>query len=262
MKIMGRTQMLSHKLSVDEMLRFYKDAGFDGVEICFEDINFNLRPDLLEDYIIDHTRELAGELGLEISAVGNHMRYFYDDFIYEYLKKSIPKANRYGTDVFIISSMINPEQKIYQKDLWEFTVERIRGLAEIAEANGVRLAIEPEPPAAITSTEDFLRLAEDIGSGSIACNFDIGHAFLTDEDIYKSIEKLGKRICHCHVDNMTRGQHLHLLPHLGEIDLVAVFRKLKSIGFDGGMSLDMYNYRYDEAAPGAVATLHDMLSKI
>jgi sugar phosphate isomerase/epimerase len=254
--------MLSHQYTFSETLRFFKAAGFDGVEICFEDLFFNLRPDLVEDYIIDHIRNECGELGLIISAVSNHKRYFFDDFTLEHMKMEIKKARRYGADVFIISAMNEANEKISVKGLWQLAASRVKSFCEVAEAEGVRIAIEPEPPSIFCSTDDFLRLSAEINSPALMINFDVGHAFLTDADIYLSIDLVKDKICHGHIENMKRGQHLHLLPDLGDMDLPAVLKKLGSAGFNGHMSLDLYNYQYAEVAKDAVATLHEMIKNM
>lgn len=259
MKIAGRTQMLSHRMTVDETMRFFRDAGFAGVELCLEDYHFNLRPDLTEPYVIEHIVGLAQELGLPIMAVSNHMRYTYDDFSFESIKKAIPLTSRYGAGIFIISSMVDPAQTVRDPQVWDTTVNRIREMVAVAESCGIAVAVEPEPLAVIADTEDFIRLCDAVGSDRLLCNFDIGHAFLTDDDVCESIGRLGDRICHCHVENMRKGQHMHLPPWQGDIDLPAVFRKLKSIGYAGGMSLDLYHYPYDEVAGNSVAALRRML---
>ena len=258
MKFCGRTQMLSSRFTVFEACDFFKAAGFDGVELCFEDIHFNLRPDLLDDRVAALIREHCGKLGLKISAVSNHMRYFFNDFNYEHLQKEIRSAKKYGTDVFILSAMNDPTEKVACKELRGIAVKRIRTLCRVAESEGVYLAIEPEPPSVFANTRDYLRLYEEIGSPALGINFDVGHAFLTDEDVLASIDSVSDRIRHCHVENMQRGQHLHLLPSTGDIDLPVVLRKLREVGYDGYMSLDLYNYVYEDVAEAALETLKKM----
>jgi sugar phosphate isomerase/epimerase len=250
--------MLSDRYSVFEAMDFFKKAGFDGVELCFEDLNFRLRPDLWDERVIGPIREHSGELGLPISAVGNHLRYFFDDFMFEAIKRGIRSAKRYGTDVFIFSAMNDATERVRCADLRKVAVSRVRELCKVAEDAGVCLAMEPEPPSIFANTNDFLRLCAEIQSPALGINFDAGHAFLADPDIYESIASLKGLIRHGHIEDMQRGQHLHLMPGEGDMDLPRTFRALRAAGFDGYMSLDLYNYVYEDVAADALAALRKM----
>jgi len=257
-KFSGRTQMLSDRHSVFEIFGIFKQAGFDGVELCYEDLNFRLRPDLWEPDIVKLIRGRGEELGLTISAVGNHLRYFFDDFMFEAVKKGIKSTRQYGAGVFIFAAMNDANERIHCKELRSIAVKRIGELCKLAESEGVKLAMEPEPPSIFANTRDFLALCEEINSPALGINFDAGHAFLTDPDILESIEMLKGKINHGHIEDMQHGQHLHLLPGDGEMDLPAIFKKLSETGFDGYMSIDLYNYKYEEVAVPALARLREM----
>jgi sugar phosphate isomerase/epimerase len=58
---------------------------------------------------------------------------------------------------------------------------------------------------------------------------------------------------------MNRGEHTHLLPGDGDMDLPAVIRAMKDVGFNGAMALDIYIYEYDEYAEESVRRLREML---
>ena len=258
MKFSGRTQMLSDRYSVIEAMDFFKKAGFDGVELCFEDLSFHVRPDLWEPGIIALIREHSEKIGLPISAVGNHLRYFFDDFMFEAVKRGIKSTRKYGADVFIFAAMNDANEKIHNKELRDISIKRIGELCKLAESEGVKLAMEPEPPSIYASTRDFLALCETIGSPALGINFDAGHAFLTDPDIIESIELLKGKINHGHIEDMEHAQHLHLLPGDGDMDLPAIFKKLDETGFHGNMSIDLYNYKYEEAAVTAMERMRKM----
>ena len=175
--------MLSDRHSVFEALDFFKKTGFDGVELCYEDLHFRLRPDLWEPEVAALICERCDRLGLAISAVGNHLSYFFDDFMYEAIKKGIKSTRLYGADTFIFASMNTANEKIACKELRDIALKRIGELCRLAESEGVKLAMEPEPPSIFASTKDFLELCREINSSALGINFDIGHAFLTDDDI-------------------------------------------------------------------------------
>jgi sugar phosphate isomerase/epimerase len=261
MVITARTQMLSHKYSVDEALRFFKAAGYGGIEFCCEDRFFNIRPDLLEDFFIEHTVEQAQKTGIRVMSVSNHLNFVSDDVIFGHIKRTIPKVRKFGTDIMIITAPDKGFRKLLEPDSYGVMKSRLRELLAAADAEGVKLALEPEPPHFIVNTADFLNLCGEL-EYDLKINFDIGHAFLTDPDIIESIKTLKGKIVHTHVENLRRGEHLHRLPGDGDIDLVKVFAALKSIGFTGALALDLYAYEYDEVAPACAAQIREMLEAV
>lgn len=261
MLITGRTSRLNHKWSFDQCVHFFKKVGFEGIEFCFEDYYFNVRPDYAEPFFARHAKELCDELGMVIGSVGNHMDYVYNDDNFELIKKTIPVMSIYGTDILITAS---PDLKCLNKyhrrsEFTERFEKRLGELLNLASGYGVKIAIEPEVLNLITTTKDFLNLCERMGYDNLVCNFDVGHAFLTDEDMFESIKLLGDKIVHAHVEGMNRGEHMHLLPGEGDMNLPAVIQALKDINFDGCMALDIYIYDYDKVAEESVRKLKAML---
>ncbi|MFA6504693.1 MAG: sugar phosphate isomerase/epimerase family protein [Treponemataceae bacterium] len=262
MFITARTQRVSEKFSVDETFTFFQNSGFQGIEFCLDDYFFRPRPDFLEDFFIEHTVETSRKTGLPISSVSYHVGFACDDKAFAFIKKAIPKVRKFGTDIMILNTADKDQAKIfhYNECYAEFK-KRLGVLLDIADAEGVRLALEPEPPQILISTADFLLLRGEM-KRDIWINFDIGHAFLTDADIFESIKALKGKIAHVHVDNMKRGEHLHRLPDDGDINLPDVFKALKTVGFDGAMALDLYVHEYDKEAPGCARRLKEMLAEI
>ncbi|MDR2477689.1 MAG: sugar phosphate isomerase/epimerase [Treponema sp.] len=261
MVITARTQMVLHKYSVDEAMQFFKDAGYDGIEFCIEDHFFNARPDYIEDFFIEHTVEKAQEIGIRIMSVGNHLGFVFDDLMFSHIKRTISKVRKFGTDIMIIATPDKALHKVSDPDCYKKLKSRLNELLIIADSNGVKLAMEPEPPHMIIGTADFLELCGEL-KYDLKINFDIGHAFLTDLDIYESIKLLKDKIVHTHVEDMRRGEHLHRLPGDGDMDLEKIFAALKNIGFTGALALDLYAHEYDKEAPGCARQMRDILTKI
>ncbi|MEI6602452.1 MAG: sugar phosphate isomerase/epimerase [Clostridia bacterium] len=252
MKISGRTQMLS-RFPTSEILKRYKSLGFDAVEFGILDIHFHARPDLLEDYVIAHNVALATEFGLPISAVSNHLGYTQDDDIFALHQQTIPKIKQFGTDVYIIAAGgIDAKARQYNLELKREFVARTGALCKIADYYGVQLALEPEPGQWIATLDDFYALQSAPGCDNLKLNFDIGHAYLMEDSLENAIRRAGNDIAHCHLENMRRGEHLHLLPWEGEIDMKQTFQTLSEVGFEGALSLDLYVLPYEETAEEAI----------
>jgi len=264
MIITGRPARLNHKLSFDECVRFFKKVGFDGIEFCFEDYFFHVRPDYLEDYFIKHAVELCGELGMTIASVGNHLEYVWDDDMFNFIKRTIPKVRDYGTDILITATpdFVTNYKFLKRDEYYKRFTTRLAELLSIGQHHGVKIAIEPELNNLICSTDDFLNLCDEMGKDNLVCNLDIGHTFLTDLDVYDSVRRLGDKIVHSHVEGMNRGEHVHLLPGDGDMDLAKCIATMAEVGFDGALALDLYIHDYAEVAEQSVKTLREMIKRI
>jgi len=258
MKISGRTQVLP-KYSLYEALGVIKKCGFDGVEICLDNLHFELKPDLLDDYVIRHNRERTLELGLDPVSISFHADYVNNDFNFDSIKRAITKTRDYGTDILIIS---NVWRRLDDSSQRERLVGRLKELTAVAEVYGIRLALEPEPGFLISSTEDMQRLMDEVPSDSLACNLDLGHAFLCDEDPLVAIKSLGSKVVHCHIENMRRGIHQHLIPQEGDMDLSLYVKVLEEISFKGAMALDLAAYDYEMVAPEAVVFIKNLINNM
>lgn len=256
MNILGRTQMLP-EYSLLDSLDVIKRLGFDGVEICVERKNWsNHDVDALDMAAI---RERVAALGLAPHSFSYHQNYIYDDEVFALAKKCIRLTPSFGTNIFIFGGT---RKRTADEAEWRLMIDRTRELVAIAEECGVVMANEFEPNFVIGTTADLLRLFNDIPSGNLAANLDLGHVFLCDPDPLDAIRQLGRKIVHCHISNMPAGKHDHLPPQEGDMDLPAYLRALKSVGFDGGLALDLYKQDYEAVSPGAVAFLHKLIAEL
>ncbi|MBN1248397.1 MAG: sugar phosphate isomerase/epimerase, partial [Anaerolineae bacterium] len=256
MQILGRTQPLA-KYPVLRALEVIQGLGFDGVEICLE--NDDMAPDLLTPEKIAAVRQRVTALGLEPISISYHQDYVYSDVYFELTKSAIRVTPEFGTDLFVFSG---PPKRANDDEGFDRMVARTRELAVVAERAGVILAEEFEPNFVVGSTADLLRLFEAVDSPALAANMDLGHVFLCDPDPIAAIRAVGKRIVHCHVEGMATGVHNHLLPQEGDMDLAAYLAALHDVGYDGPLSLDLYNHDYEVVAADTIAYLQGLLVSI
>ncbi len=253
MKLLGRTQPLQH-LPIDDVIALLSTVGFDGVEVCLE--NPDLAPQGLNASRVARVAELIAEHGLSPHSVSYHKDYIFDDKEQALTRAAIELTPDFGTSVFVFSGA---RKRTGDREEWALLVSRTRELVRVAEGSGVTLALEHEPGFLVGTTAELLQLIEEIGSDCLAANLDLGHTFLVDPDPLAAIRSLGKRIVHCHVENMKAGVHKHLLPQEGDMDLGVYFRELAAVGFTGGLALDLYGVDYAAVAPEALAYLRSLM---
>lgn len=254
MNILARTQMLS-QYPLLEIPAVIHRLGFDGAEICMERIDWTLHD--LDSLPIDALRERLDALGLHANSFSMHRDYVHDDDLYALMQRAIPLTPRFGTCIFVFSD--GPRQPD-APDVWDLMIERTRQLVQIAEDHGVIMAKEFEGGFVTTNTADLLRMFEEIPSPNLAANLDLGHTFILDPDPFRAIAQLGSKIVHCHISNMPKAVHDHLLPQEGDMDLSAFLAALSGVGFDGPLALDLYKYNYEDVAADAVKYLRGLMN--
>ena len=257
MLLYGRTQMLP-QFSYTEAVDFIMDAGFDGVEISAFDKQFQPREAFYAPGFAARMLDAMKRRGVRGFSVSAHKDYTETPEAFAIVRDMIRVAAELGSDYAIINGAIRREGEEYEAQ-WDAMIRKTRELAHIAGELGVKLAIEYEPGFVTDSTELLLRAIHEIDSPVIGVNCDIGHVFLCDADPMRAIEQSAPYILQCHVENMARGVHDHLVPWEGDMDLAAYLAKLREVGFDGGLGLDLYRYEYADVCAKCAAYFRELL---
>jgi sugar phosphate isomerase/epimerase len=131
-------------------------------------------------------------------------------------------------DTRVVSSLVLAEKK-----------RALRELVEYSKKNSVDINMENLSETA----EDLKQVFNEVPN--LGLTLDVGHANLHDT-VNKSIsiiEKFGKLIRHVHLhDNLgggTQADDLHLPIGNGMVDFTAIIASLRSIGYDGTMTLEV-----------------------
>jgi sugar phosphate isomerase/epimerase len=119
-----------------------------------------------------------------------------------------------------------------------------RSLAEIAvrKPKSVKISVEQEPEHVIRSTTQLLALCRAF-PGEVFANFDVGHAAVAGEDIAGSIRDLGSSLSNIHLEDIKARIHRHLLYGDGDVDFRSLFAALRSIGYQGDLTPDLYPFK-------------------
>jgi len=232
------------------------DCGYDSVELCLE--HPGCRPELMDDGRIQHIKKLLDETGLELSSVSYHGDGTPIEQRQENTFLALDVARKLEANVLVI----NTEAKEPGNDRqYAGILERLRHLCAMAEEYDIDLALEPEPGLVIESTKDLERTINVINSPRLKINLDIGHAFLTDNDVIKTIRRNCTKIVHTHIEDIAGGIHKHLLPGEGEMNLTEIIRTLDEIGYGGYLTIDLFDLgdQPGEIARDALAALKTVM---
>lgn len=220
----------------EQILRELRDAGYDGVELCFE--HADVRPEEMTPERAEAIQREADDLGIEIASVSYHADGEEPKLRQENRKRIVRLAPCFRTDVFIINSRRTELGR--EAEQWREFRRELDELVPLAEPHGLRLAVEPEPGMFVAGLTEMERLIEEVASPLLAVNLDIGHAYITDADLSESIRGLGRRIVHLHIEDIARKEHKHLLPGEGDIDFPSVGAALAEIGYTGYHTVDLF----------------------
>jgi sugar phosphate isomerase/epimerase len=125
--------------------------------------------------------------------------------------------------------------------LLRFT-DACRLLADHAAARRVRLCVEHVPGRALAEVRQVLDWLRETRHAHLHLLLDIGHCLMTREDAAAGIRAAGPLLGHVHLDDNDAEHDLHLpllAGRLTEADLDGVVATLRSIQFDGGLTLEL-----------------------
>lgn len=123
--------------------------------------------------------------------------------------------------------------------VWNTYVDTIKECLEMAISRGLRLAIEPLPMSIVSTSDSYLRLADEIRSNDFGILIDTSHLFYQRESLSVAIEKVKGQLfgfCACDNDGV---QDFHWAPGKGNIDWREVLRTLKKADYEGYVDLEI-----------------------
>jgi len=220
-------------------------CGYDGVELCLE--HPEMRPEALPREACAGILTMLDEIGLEVASVSYHGDREDHAARAANQLRAIEITQALGSDVLIINSEhVVPGETDRQ---WaEFVALLCGELLPAAVEAGVVLAVEPEPGMYVHGTKEMLALLAEVDHPALAVNLDLGHAWLTDDDLAQSIRDLAPHLAHLHWEDFPTGQHQHLVPGEGDMPLAQLHTVLNEIGYDGYYTIDLFNITDDPEA--------------
>ena len=109
----------------------------------------------------------------------------------------------------------------------------VDGIARVlahAERRGVTAALEPEPGMLVETLDDWALLAEHLPALTLA--LDLGHCLVTRErQPAAAVHGFAPRLGTVAIEDMRRGEHVHLPFGEGDMDVPACLDALEAVGF-------------------------------
>lgn len=125
-------------------------------------------------------------------------------------------------------------------------VDGLADLAPQAGERGVTLLVEACPLSStnvIHTLAEAVEVIEEIGSPAVRTMFDVHNATDETEAHNKLVARHRDLIRHIHVNERDGG-----VPGTGDYDFAALFRALHGLGYNGWLSLEMFDFKTDPIA--------------
>ena len=130
---------------------------------------------------------------------------------------------------------IKPEVEIAQE--WQWAVDGARVVAKYADANGVRIAVEPwnrYESYLINRLDQSIAFVDEVDSPGIGCMADTFHMSIEESDIPAAIRRAGKRLAHVHFADSNRAA-----PGRGHLDFGPIVQAIHDVGYEGVCSFEL-----------------------
>jgi D-psicose/D-tagatose/L-ribulose 3-epimerase len=245
--------------SIRELFPKIAGMGYDVVEIALEDpslVDCKMVKKALKEYNLKAgicgafgpSRDLTNE---DVSVHANCFSYIEAclDFCAEL------ETGFFGGPMYSAvgkARMVPPEQR---KKEWALAVKNLRKVSEMAEARGLKIALEPLnrfESDLVNTADDAVRLINDINHPAAQIMLDGFHMNIEEKDIENAIITCGDNLVHIQVSENYRGT-----PGTGQTNWGAYKRGLEAINYKGTVTIESFTTGNQELA-GAVCFWHPM----
>lgn len=228
---------VSFKGNVAESLATVAAAGYDGAELAVRNAG---------EVDGNELRALAGEHGLEVPAIGTGQMWGDEglSLTSEDEQVRMQTVARLGEhvalakqlDALVIIGLVRgvfPREELRESSE-DWLMEGLRAVAQAADAEGVRVAIEAinrYETAYVNTVSEGLSLIDAVGFDALGLLLDTFHMNIEEPVIEESIRSCGDRLFHFHVADSNRWH-----PGAGHIDFDSIVDTLVACDYRGYVS--------------------------
>ena len=254
--------LTANRVPWPEFARLAAQIGYLGVDV-------NLAKAM--EAGLEATRALLAETRLKPAILGLPVEFKKDDAEFQRGMPKLGEAAQFAGAIGCprMSTWLLPSSPMPKAEIRKIHVDRLRAICEVLAKSHVRLAIEYVSPVHLRKLhpnefiyrmDEMLELAKDVGAtaGLMLDSWHWHHAGATVQDIVAA----GKdRIVYVQVADAPKlppdqiKDSERLMPGEGIIDFNAFFGALKKIGYNGGVSPEIFGRGLKDVAPEEGAKL-------
>lgn len=272
------TGAIGIQANMQEGLALAKEAGFEGL-----DLNIGEASQLAEAHSIKYVKDLWTEAGITMGGWGFGVSWRGSDADFYSGLSQLPARAELAAelDCFRTTTVVGPASNdmTFQEN-WNFSVKRLRPVAEILKAHGHSIGLEFIGPATSRksakhlfaySMDAMLGLSAAVGTGNVGLLFDTWHWY-TCRSTVDDVRKLSASdVVYVHINDAPTGidpdeqiDNIRCLPaETGVIPLTELMQILSEIGYDGPVTPEPFSKKINEMSPPeATKTTADSLNQV
>jgi D-psicose/D-tagatose/L-ribulose 3-epimerase len=262
----------NHRL--DDALSLIADSGYDGVAITLDHHHLDPYAPDFDAALERFARRLRG-LGLGC-VVETGARFLLDPRSkheptlvtrdpegrarrVDFLTRALRVAAATGADAMSFWAGV-PKPGIDKVEAWGWLRDGVAEVVRRAEAMGAVAALEPEPGMLVETVDDYRRFQAE--SPGLRLALDTGHCLVTGErEPEVAVREFAAELGTVALEDMRRGEHVHLPFGEGDMDVPAVLAALREVGFDRLVCVELSRdaHRADTMVPAAIRHLRSLL---
>jgi sugar phosphate isomerase/epimerase len=177
----------------------------------------------------------------------------------DFLTRALRVAAATGADAMSFWAGV-PKPGVDKGEAWKWFAEGVAEVVRAAERLGATAALEPEPGMLVETVDDYRKLKADLPGLRLA--LDVGHCLVTgDREPADAVRETAAELGTVSIEDMKRGEHIHLPFGEGDVDVPGVLRALDDIKFDRLVCVELSRdaHRADTMVPAALAYLRARL---
>lgn len=290
---LGFVSAILPELSLEQVLEFARDVGYDCVEVMCWPVGKADRRYAGVTHIdtarftaseADRVRRLCADTGVAISGLGYYPNPLAPDAdeaatAKGHIRSVIDAASLLG--IGRMNTFVGRDWKLSVDDNWPRFLDTWRPLVAHAEAQNVRIGIENCPMSftndewpggknLATSPAIWRRMFHDIPSPNFGLNFDPSHMIWQQMHVTRPLREFASRLFHVHAKDVRidRDQlddvgilatplkyHIPKLPGLGDVRWGEFFAVLAEVGYKGPVCVEVEDRAYEGSLASRQAAL-------
>ena len=249
------------KTPMNSLLEAISNAGFEGVELRRDETFLYLKTHSIENLnqlLIKNNLTCITFNAVELFSLCSEEEF---ENILKYTERLMGIGNLIGCDTIITVPSFLDDPFMSEQDIIRKTVERLKILADLAENYDFKLGFEPLgfPNCSVRKLDMALKILDNENLPDMGLIIDTFHYFVGEHSLHDldtiEIEKLWL----IHINDAIEKPFKELqdsnrvLPCQGFFNLEGFINKLKSIGYDKWISLELFNEQLWQENPYEVA---------
>ena len=241
---------------LSKAIQFAGEAGFDTLEITVTPGGPHFDPRQVSPRAADELHAALRANRLEVSSLAYYANVTHADpaereTVLGNLRATIDAAATLGVGIVCTMAGHPTPGKTKMQMIEEEVPKALGSVVEYAGSKGIKIALENWFATNIQHLGHWDRIFEVIPATNFGLNFDPSHLYHQQIDYLEAVDRFAPRIFHTHakdceikehrlryLGNQERGWWRYVIPGFGKINWGEYIARLRSVGFDGVLSIE------------------------